>query len=142
MLKYFQKTKSLSVVFSEKIGYTLISSVLFHFGYTHDWIVVALVYLLTFWNSILGKLKKILLKNAFPQKYIDECIQKFLNNTFFPTPHIAATLKKELTIILRYLGKMSQIVKTRLPKTTSKVISKLEKWTILNFKALSFSLSN
>ena len=30
----------------------------------------------------INKLKKILSKNAYPQKFIDKCIQKFLNNMF------------------------------------------------------------
>ena len=42
---------------------------------------------------------------------MDKCMQKFLNNMFFSTPHITGALNKELSIILRYLGKMSQIVK-------------------------------
>ena len=66
------------------------------------------------------KLKKILSKNAYPQKFIDKCIQKFLNNMFIQRPQILTVPKKELKIILPYLGKMSQIVKTRLTKTMNK----------------------
>ena len=63
MWKYFEKTISLLLVFLEEkllVRYTLISSVLFHLStglvwYTPYWIVV-LIYLLTFWNSIM-KLK-------------------------------------------------------------------------------------
>ena len=60
------------------------------------------------------KLKKILSKNAYPQKFIDKCIQKFLNNIFIQRLQISTVSKKELIIILPYLDKMSQIVKTRL----------------------------
>ena len=66
------------------------------------------------------KLKKILSKNAYPQKFIDKCIQKFLNNMFIQRLQIPTVPKKELIIILPYLGKMSQIVKTRLTKTMNK----------------------
>ena len=65
------------------------------------------------------KIKKILSKNAYPQKYIDKCIQKFLNNMFIQRPQILTLPKKEL-IILPYLGNMHQIVKTRLTKTMNK----------------------
>ena len=60
------------------------------------------------------KLKNILSKNAYPQKFIDKCIQKFLNNMFIQRQQIPSVPKKELRITLPYLGKMSQIVKTRL----------------------------
>ena len=68
----------------------------------------------------IDKLKKILSKNAFPQKLIDKCIQKFLNNMFIQRLQIPSVPKKELIITLPYLGKMSQIVKTRLTKTMNK----------------------
>ena len=66
------------------------------------------------------KLKKILSKNAYPQKFVDKCIQKFLNNVYIQTPKVPSVPKKELIIILPYLGNMSQIVKTKLTKTMSK----------------------
>ena len=66
------------------------------------------------------KLKKILLKSAYSQKFIDKCIQKFLNNMFIQRLQIPSVPKKELRITLPYLGKMSQIVKLRLTKTTNK----------------------
>ena len=66
------------------------------------------------------KLKNILSTNAYPQKFIDKCIQKFLNITFFQRLQIPTVPKKELIIILLYLGKMFQIVKTRLTKTMNK----------------------
>ena len=59
-------------------------------------------------------------KNAYPQKFIDKCIQKFLNNMFIQRLQIPSVPKKELRITLPYLGKMSQIVKTRLTKTMNK----------------------
>ena len=58
------------------------------------------------------KVKKILSKNAYPQKFIDKCIQKFLNNMFIQRLQIPSVPKKELRITLPYLGKMPQIVET------------------------------
>ena len=48
--------------------------------------------------------------------FIDKCIQKILNNKFIQRPQIPTVPKKELIIILPYLGKMSQIVKARITK--------------------------
>ena len=61
-----------------------------------------------------GRLKNILLKKVYPKKFIDKCIQKFLNNMFIRRSQIPTVPKKELIIIFLYLGKMSCIVKTRL----------------------------
>ena len=66
------------------------------------------------------KLKTILSKNAYLQKFVDKCIQKFYNNMYIQTPKVPYVPKKELIIILPYLGNMSQIVKTKLTKTMSK----------------------
>ena len=66
------------------------------------------------------KLKNILLKKVYPKKFIDKCIQKFLNNMFIRRSQIPTVPKKELIIIFLYLGKMSCIVKTRLTKTMNK----------------------
>ena len=65
------------------------------------------------------KVKKILSKNAYPQTFIDKCIQKFLN-MFIQRLQVPTVPKKELIIILPYLGNMSQIVKTKLTKTMNK----------------------
>ena len=40
------------------------------------------------------KLKKILSKNAYPQKFIDKCIQKFLHNMFIQRQQIPSVPKK------------------------------------------------
>ena len=60
------------------------------------------------------------MKNEYPQKFVDKCIQKFLNNMYIQTPKVPSVPEKERMIILPYLGNMSQIVKTRLTKTMSK----------------------
>ena len=66
------------------------------------------------------KLKKILSKHAYPQKFVDKCIQKSLNIMYIQTPKVLSLPKKELVIILPYFGNMSQIVKIKLTKTMSK----------------------
>ena len=68
----------------------------------------------------IDKLKKVFSKNTYPQKFIDKCIEKFLDNMFIQRLQIPVLPKKELIIILPYFCKMSQIVKTRLTKTMNK----------------------
>ena len=46
------------------------------------------------------KIKKALSKNPHPQKFIDKCIQKFLNSLFIQRPQILTVPIKELIIIL------------------------------------------
>ena len=55
------------------------------------------------------------------QKFIDKCAEKFFKNTCLPKGH-KFLLKKELRVIILYLGKISQIVKTRLTRTMNKHI--------------------
>ena len=50
-----------------------------------------------------GVYTNILLKNAYPQKFIDQCIQKFLNIMFIQRLQIPSVPKKELRITLPYL---------------------------------------
>ena len=66
------------------------------------------------------KLKKSLSKNGYSQKFVDKCIQKLFYNMYIKMLKVPSVSKKELIIILPYLGNMSQIVKTKLTKTMSK----------------------
>ena len=73
-------------------------------------------------NHEVYKLQKILSKNAYPQKFIDQCIQKFLNNMYIQKPQIPTVPTKELVIILPFLGKMFHIIKTRITTFMNKQI--------------------
>ena len=129
MWKYFEKTISLLLVFLEEkrlVRYTLILSVLFHLSkglvwYTPYWIVV-LIYLLTFWNSImkLKTLRKFCQKMHANKSSLINTFKKFINNMLIQRSQTPTVPKNELIIILLYLVKMSQIVKTRLTKTMIK----------------------
>ena len=103
------------------------------FAYTHYWLVV-LIYLLTFWNSIMKLISFLnfcwILYALYPKKFIDKCIIKFLNNIFIQKSQIPTVPKKELIIILLYLDKMSCIVKTRLTKTMNKHMKFCTLWVI------------
>ena len=117
MSKYLEKTKSLLLVFLGKIrlvGYTLISSVLFHLSSslvsdTPHWIIV-LIYLLTFWNSIMKLINlRMLSKNAYPQKFIDKCIKRIRNNVFINRPQVLSGFDKSRTC----LGDVPEIMDCR-----------------------------
>ena len=107
------------------VGYTLISSILFHlcmFCLVHPLLNCCFNLSSDFlkFRHEINKLKKILLKNPYVQKFIDKCIQNFLKNMFIQKPEIPIVPKRELITILLYSGKMFQLVKTRVTKTISK----------------------
>ena len=65
-------------------------------------------------------LKEILRKNAFPIKLVDNCIKNFLNKKFLNTPVTLTVKKKELFIVLPYLGNLSLALRTRLQNSINK----------------------
>ena len=64
--------------------------------------------------------KKTLHKNAYPTKFFDKCIAKFVNNIFVQKPVFTTVPKLELRIMLPYLGNISSITKKRLNRCISK----------------------
>ena len=65
-------------------------------------------------------LKEILRKNAFPITLVDNCIKNFLNKKFLNTPVTLTVKKKELFIVLPYLGNLSLALRTRLQNSINK----------------------
>ena len=65
-------------------------------------------------------LKEILRKIAFPIKLVDNCIKNFLNKKFLNTPVTLTVKKKELFIVLPYLGSLSHALRTRLQNSINK----------------------
>ena len=65
-------------------------------------------------------LKKTLHKNAYPTKFVDKCVAKFVNNIFIQKPVFTTVPKLELRIVLPYLGNISSITKKRLSRCISK----------------------
>ena len=64
--------------------------------------------------------KKILKKNAFPIKLIDCCIKNFLNKRLTEKPVTLTAEKKDLVIVLPFLGILSLDLRTRLKNSISK----------------------
>ena len=66
------------------------------------------------------KLKKIFSKNGYPSKFVDKCIYKFFDKLYEKKVVCSTVPKKELTIILPFLGTTSFKVKNELIKTIKK----------------------
>ena len=71
-------------------------------------------------HTEVSHLKEILRKNAFPIKLVDNCIKNFLNKKFLNTPVTLTVKKKELFIVLPYLGNLSLALRTRLQNSINK----------------------
>ena len=65
-------------------------------------------------------LKEILKKNAFPFKLIDSCIKSFLSKRLTEKPVTLTAEKKDLVIVLPFLGTLSLGLRTRLKNSISK----------------------
>ena len=59
-------------------------------------------------------LKKTLHKNAYPSKFVDKCIERFVNNIFVHKPVVKMVPKLELTRVWLHLGNISSITKKSL----------------------------
>ena len=70
--------------------------------------------------NIVETLTKTLHKNAYPTKFVDKCVAKFVNNIFIQTPVFTTVPKLELRIVLSYLGNIFSISKKRLNRCISK----------------------
>ena len=60
------------------------------------------------------KLKEILLSNGYSNKFIGKCISKFMNKLYIKKPVMVTVLKKQLYLVLPFIGKMSALIKSRL----------------------------
>ena len=68
-------------------------------------------------------LKDVLKKNSFPTNLVDKCIKIFLNKQFSQKILEHTVPKKELFIVLPYLGMPSLCLRTRLQKSINSSIS-------------------
>ena len=71
-------------------------------------------------HSEVCHLKKILKNNAFPVKLIESCIKNFLSKRLTEKPVTLTAAKKDLVIVLPFLGKLSPDLRTRLKNSISK----------------------
>ena len=59
-------------------------------------------------------LKSIWYKNSYPRDFVDKCIKKFLDRVLTQKVVVTTVPKKDLMIILPYLGKLSLQIRTRI----------------------------
>ena len=59
-------------------------------------------------------LKGILYKNSYPCDFVDKCIKKFLGKVLTQKVVVSTVPKKDLMIVLPYLGKLSLQIRTRI----------------------------
>ena len=58
------------------------------------------------------KFKEILLSNGYSNKFIDKCISKLMNKLHIKKPVMLTAPKKQLYLVLPYMGKMTALVKS------------------------------
>ena len=61
-------------------------------------------------------LKEVFIKNECPQFFMDKCIKKYLNKFFVPKRIIHTVDKKEVLLVLPFLGPLSIEIRSRLQK--------------------------
>ena len=59
-------------------------------------------------------LKGILYKNSYPRGFVDKCIKEFLDRVLTRKVVVSTVPKKDLMIVLPYLGKLSLQIRTRI----------------------------
>ena len=78
------------------------------------------------------KLQEIVLSNGYSNKFIDTCISKFMNKLYIKKPVMLTVPKKQLCLLLPFMGKTSALVNsglarslhTRLPFCKVKIVFK------------------
>ena len=58
------------------------------------------------------KLKEMLLSNRYSNDFIDKCISDFMNKLYIKKPVMLAVSKKQLRLMLPFIGKISALVKS------------------------------
>ena len=66
------------------------------------------------------KLKEILLSNGYSNNFFDKCISKFMNKLYIKKPVMLTVPKKQLYLVLPFMGKMSALVKSGLARSLHK----------------------
>ena len=73
-------------------------------------------------HNEIEKLKGIFKNNGYPLKFVDRCILNFFNKMYEKRTPVHTVPKKEVTIILPFLGTSSYNVKKKLEETYSKLL--------------------
>ena len=68
------------------------------------------------------KIKDIFIKNGYSERFLDKCVKTFLNKVFIPKRIIQTAEKKQVTIVLPYMGMISTELKVKLHKTFKQLL--------------------
>ena len=72
------------------------------------------------------KIKDIFIKNGYSERFLDKCVKEFLNNVFIPKRISQTTEKKQVPIVLPYMGMISTKLKVKLHKTFKQLLPACE----------------
>ena len=68
------------------------------------------------------KIKDIFIRNSYSERLFDKCVKTFLNKVFIPKPIIQTAEKKQVTIVLPYMGMISTELNVKLHKTFKQLL--------------------
>ena len=68
------------------------------------------------------KIKDIFIKNGYSQRFLEKCDETFLNKVFIPKRIIQTAEKKQVTIVLSYMSRISTELKIKLHKTFKQLL--------------------
>ena len=68
------------------------------------------------------KIKDIFIKNDYSERFFDKCVKTFLSKVFIPKRIIQTAEKKQVTIVLPYMGMISTALKIKLHKTLKQLL--------------------
>ena len=68
------------------------------------------------------KVKYIFIKKGYSERFLDKCVKTFLNKVFIPKRIIQTAEKKQVTIVLPYMGMISTELKVKLHKTFKQLL--------------------
>ena len=74
-------------------------------------------------HSEIETLQEILLSSRYSDKFIDKCIFKFMNKLYIKKTVMLTVPKKQLYLVLPFMGKMSALVKSGLTRSLHKRLS-------------------
>ena len=63
------------------------------------------------------KIKDIFIKHGYSERFLDKCVKTFFNKVFIPKRLIQTAKKKQVTIVLPYMGMILAELKVKLHKT-------------------------
>ena len=68
------------------------------------------------------KIKDIFIKNGCSERFLDKCVKTFLNKVFTPKRIIQTAKKKQVTIVLPYMGTILTELKVKLHKAFKQLL--------------------